>query len=46
MYIILAIQKAEIRRIVVRSQSRQIILETISQKKPSQKKKLVEWLKV
>jgi hypothetical protein len=42
---ILATQEAEIRRILVRSQPRQIVLETLSQKKPSQKG-LAEWLKV
>jgi hypothetical protein len=34
---ILVTQEAEIRRIVVRSQPRQIILETVSQKNLSQK---------
>jgi hypothetical protein len=43
--IILAIQKAEIRRIAVQSQPRQIVPETLSQKNPSQKG-LVKWLKV
>jgi hypothetical protein len=37
MPIILAIQEAEIRRIKVQSQPRQIIPETLSQKKPTQK---------
>jgi hypothetical protein len=43
--IILATQEAEIRRIEVGSQPRQIGRETLSQKYPSQKK-LVEGLKV
>jgi hypothetical protein len=43
--VILATQEAEIRRIVVRSQPRQIVHETLSQKYPIQKG-LVEWLKV
>jgi hypothetical protein len=34
---ILATQKAEIRRIMVQSQPRQIVCETLSQKNPSQK---------
>jgi hypothetical protein len=38
MSIILAIQKAEIRRIGVQSQSGQIARETLSQKNPSQKR--------
>jgi hypothetical protein len=38
-------QEAEIRRIVVRSQSRQIIRENLSGKYPS-KKRMVEWHKV
>jgi hypothetical protein len=38
MPVILAIQEAEIRRIVVRSQPRQIVCETLSQKSPSSKK--------
>jgi hypothetical protein len=41
MPVILAMQEAEIRRIMVRSQTRQIVLKTLSQKKkknkPSQK---------
>jgi hypothetical protein len=37
--VILATQEAEIRRIVVQSQPRQIIHETLSQKNPSQKKR-------
>jgi hypothetical protein len=45
--VILDIQEAEIRRIVIQSQPRQIVWETLSQKNPSQKKKgLVGWLKV
>jgi hypothetical protein len=39
-------QEAEIRRIEVRSQPRQIAGETLSQKKTHHKKGLVEWLKV
>jgi hypothetical protein len=38
MAVILATQEAEIRRITVRSQPRQIVRETLSQKKPLQKK--------
>jgi hypothetical protein len=38
MPIILATQEAEIRRIMVRSQSRQIVLETLSGKNPSHKR--------
>jgi hypothetical protein len=44
MPVILATQDAEIRRIVVQGQSRQIALETVS--KTHHKKGLVEWLKV
>jgi hypothetical protein len=45
--IILATQEAEIRRILVRSQPGQIVCEILpSKKKSSQKKRLVEWLKV
>jgi hypothetical protein len=44
--VILATQKAEIRMITVRSQPGEIVCETLSQKNPSQKKGLVEWLKV
>jgi murein endopeptidase len=45
--IILAAQETEIRRILVRSQTRQIVCETLSQKKPSTKKSWWgEWLKV
>jgi hypothetical protein len=36
--VILAIQEVEIRRIVVQSQPRQIVRETLSQKNPSQKR--------
>jgi hypothetical protein len=44
---ILATQEAEIRRIMVQSQPRQIVLETLSQKNPTHHKKgLVEWIKV
>jgi hypothetical protein len=45
MPVILAIQEAEIRRIVFRSQPRQIIRKTLSQKYLT-RKGLVEWLKV
>jgi hypothetical protein len=45
MPIILATQEAEIRGIVIQSQPRQIVQETLSRKYPSQKG-LVEWLKV
>jgi hypothetical protein len=43
--VILAPQEAEIRRITVGSQPRQIVHETLSQKKPitKKKKRLVEW---
>jgi hypothetical protein len=40
------IQEEEIRRIMVWSQSRQIVCETLSWKNSSQKKELVQWLKV
>jgi hypothetical protein len=43
--LILAIQEAEIRRIEVQSQHRQIVQETLSQK-AYHKKGLVEWLNV
>jgi hypothetical protein len=49
MLVILATQEAEIRRIMVQSQSRQIVHKIPSQKTPSLKKGLgglVEWLKV
>jgi hypothetical protein len=42
---ILAIQEAEIKRIVVQSQPRQIVHETLPQKIPSQER-VVKWLKV
>jgi hypothetical protein len=42
---ILATQEAEIRRITVSSQVGEIVCETLSQKYPSQKEGLVEWLK-
>jgi hypothetical protein len=45
MPVILATQEAEIRRITVRSQPRQIVGKTLSQNKPFTKKGLVEWLK-
>jgi hypothetical protein len=38
MPIILATQEAEIRRLVARSQHRQIVCETLSRKNPSQKR--------
>jgi hypothetical protein len=45
--VILATQEADIRSIVVRSQTRQAVQETLSQKKSFTKKDLlVEWLKV
>jgi hypothetical protein len=46
MPVILATQEAEIRRITVQSQPRQIVQETLSQKKICHKRGLVEWLKV
>jgi hypothetical protein len=45
MCVLLATQEAEIRRITVRGQPRQIVFETLSQK-THHKKGLVEWLKV
>jgi esterase/lipase superfamily enzyme len=39
-------QEAEIRRILVRSQPRQIVPETLISKKLFTKKQLVEWLRV
>jgi hypothetical protein len=42
--VLLATQKAEIRRITVRSQP--IVHETLAQKKNHYKKGLVEWLKL
>jgi hypothetical protein len=44
--VILATQEAEIRRIVVQSQLGQTVHETLSQKNPSQKIGLVEWVKM
>jgi hypothetical protein len=44
MPVILTIQEAEIRRNSVPSLPRQIVRETLSQKKPITKKGLVEWL--
>jgi hypothetical protein len=46
MPVILATQEAEIRRIMVRSQPRQIVHETLSQKRNHHKKGLAMWLKV
>jgi hypothetical protein len=43
--VILATQEAEIRKIMVRNQPKQIVRETLSRKYPSQKG-LAEWLKV
>jgi hypothetical protein len=45
MPVILATQEAEIRRIVVQSQHKQIVCETLS-RKTHHKKGVVEWLKV
>jgi hypothetical protein len=45
MPVILATQEAEIRKIMVQSQPRQIVWETLPQKYPLQKG-LVEWLKI
>jgi hypothetical protein len=42
MPVILAIQEAEIRRIVVRSQTRQIVSQDPISKKPFTKKEMVE----
>jgi hypothetical protein len=42
----LATHVAEIRKIVVQSQPRQIVLQTLSQKKTHHKNGLIEWLKV
>jgi hypothetical protein len=44
--VILATQEADIRRIMVQSQSRQIVCKTLPQKIPITKKWLVEWLKL
>jgi hypothetical protein len=38
MLVILAMQEKEIRRFMVQSQSRQILLKTLSRKNPSQKR--------
>jgi hypothetical protein len=46
MPVILATQEAEIRRIAVRSQPRQMVCKTLSQKNLSPKRGLVEWLSV
>jgi hypothetical protein len=46
MPVIPATQEAEIRRIEVQSQPRQIVCKTLSRKTLSQKIGLVEWLKV
>jgi hypothetical protein len=46
MPVIPATQEAAIRRNVVRNQARKIVCETLSKKKLSTKKGLVEWLKV
>jgi hypothetical protein len=45
MPVILATQEAEIRRISVQSQPRQIVLESLTRKKKITKIRLVEWLK-
>jgi hypothetical protein len=45
MPVIPAIQEAEVRRIVVRSQPKQMVCETLSQKYLTQKE-LMEWLTV
>jgi hypothetical protein len=44
--VIPATQEAEIRRIMIQRQPRQIVQETLSQKKLSTKNGLVDWLKV
>jgi hypothetical protein len=46
MLLILATQEAEIRSVKAQSQPRQIVHETLSQKKNPYKKGLVEWLEV
>jgi hypothetical protein len=46
MPVILATQEAEIRRISIRSQPRQTVHKTLSQKILHNKNGLVEWLKV
>jgi hypothetical protein len=38
MPVVLATQEAEIKRLIVQSQLRQIVLKTLSQKNPTQKK--------
>jgi hypothetical protein len=43
MPVILATQEADIRRIMVQSQPRKIVLETLFRKKPHQKRELMEW---
>jgi hypothetical protein len=43
--VIPATQKAEIRKIMARTQTWQIVLETLPLKKSHHKKGLVEWLK-
>jgi hypothetical protein len=45
MSVILATQEAETMRIAVRSQPQQTVPETLSQKYPTQKIWLAEWLK-
>jgi hypothetical protein len=45
MFVIVATQETDIRRVVVQSQPGQIVCETLSGKYPSQKG-LAEWLKV
>jgi hypothetical protein len=44
--VILATKEAKIRKIMVQGQPGQTVHETTSRKNPSQKKGLVEWLKV
>jgi hypothetical protein len=44
--VIIATQEAEIRRIAIQSQPRQIVCETLSRKNPITKIGLVEWLRV
>jgi hypothetical protein len=44
--VILATQEAEIKRITVQSQPRQIVLQDPISKKPFTKKGMVEWIKV
>jgi hypothetical protein len=46
MPVIPATQEAEIRRIAVQSQPRQIVCKTLSQLKKEPQKGLVEWLKM